>query len=96
VFSKKNFDSISPTKFKPNLFAEICQMLFAVCPVCDQKKTFHPVRSKNQRVHEIDPSRQFHQHFMGEFFIRKSFRQLFSSYVLAKKHFGMKKMRVKC
>jgi len=29
---------ISPTKFKPNLCAEICQMLFAVLPICAPKK----------------------------------------------------------
>jgi len=30
--------SISPTKFKPNLCAEICQILFAVCPIFAPKK----------------------------------------------------------
>jgi len=95
VFSKK----ISIQFHQQNL-SLICLLKFAKrCLQFAQfvsKKTSHPVRSKNQRVHEIDPSRQFHQRFMREFFVRKSFRQLFSTNVLAKKHFRMKKKRVKC
>jgi len=36
-------------------------------------------------------SRQFHQHFKRGFFVRKSFWQLFSSYILAKKALSNKK-----
>jgi len=39
---------------------------------------------------------QFHQHFMRAFFVWKCFAQLFSRYVLAKRHFCMKNARVKC
>jgi len=38
--------SISPTKFKPNLRAEICQTLFAICQICAPKKASHPVQGK--------------------------------------------------
>jgi hypothetical protein len=38
---------------------------------------------------------QFHQYFVHAFFVRKSFRQLFSSYVLAKKALSYEKNRRK-
>jgi len=38
AFGKKNRHSISPTKLKPNLCAEICQKLFTICPICVPKK----------------------------------------------------------
>ncbi len=40
AFGKKNFRSILPTKFEPNLSAEICQMPFAVHPISAPKKLF--------------------------------------------------------
>jgi hypothetical protein len=39
---------------------------------------------------------QFHQRFMRAFFVPKSFWQLFSSYILAKKALSYKNARVKC
>jgi len=39
---------------------------------------------------------QFHQYFSREFFIQKCFAELFSSFVLAKKHFCMKNALLKC
>ncbi len=43
---------------------------------------------------------QFHQRFTSDFFVQKSFCQLFSSYILALakvlKHFCTKNVRVKC
>ncbi len=51
--------SISSTKFKPNLCAEICQTLFAILPICGPKKILIlAVRAKslkNMYVVEIDP-----------------------------------------
>jgi len=46
--------------------------------------------------HFTNTSRQYHQHFTRAFFVWKSFWQLFSSCVLAKKHFRTKNTRVKC
>jgi len=44
----------------------------------------------------VNPWCQFHQHFTRAFFVQKSFWQLFSSYVLAIKHFHTKNAHVKC
>jgi len=38
IVCQKFRNLISPTKFKPNLCAEICQTLFAVLPICAPKK----------------------------------------------------------
>jgi len=53
AFDKKNCHSISPTKFKPNFCAEICQ-------ICVPKKASHPVQGKNSRayVDESNPERK--------------------------------------
>jgi len=43
--------SISPTKFKPSLWAKICQTLFVVLPICAAlNKASHPVRTKKPKV----------------------------------------------
>jgi len=47
---QKILHSISQSKFKPDLCAEICQTLFAVCPYCGPKKAFHPVCAKKAEL----------------------------------------------
>jgi len=43
--------SISPTKCKPNLCAEICQTLFAICQICAPKKSFSScARKKGSQI----------------------------------------------
>jgi len=41
--------SVSPTKCKRNLCAEIHQTLFAVCPICTPQKASHPMCKKIPR-----------------------------------------------
>jgi len=50
VFGRKFHHSISPTKFKPNLCAEIRHMLFAVLPICAPNETSHPVLEKKANL----------------------------------------------
>jgi len=47
--------------------------------------------AKHQKNNILANCRRFHQRFTIAFFVRKSFRQHFSSYILAKKHFHTKK-----
>jgi len=54
---QKNRQSISPTKFYPNLCAGICQTLFAVRPICAPKKFLILCAQKKLRsyIDELDP-----------------------------------------
>jgi len=53
-------------------------------------KVKKPLLGKKFAV-KVVSSRQFHQHFTYEFFVRTSFHQLFSSYVLALRRNSYKK-----
>jgi hypothetical protein len=58
---------------------------------CWRKINFHmQSHSLNMKWKQKSVRSQFHQHFLRAFFLRKSFWQLCSSYVLAKKHFCTK------
>jgi len=48
---QKNCCSLSPTQFKPNLCAEIRQMLFAIRTICAPEKAYHPMHAKKQRLY---------------------------------------------
>jgi len=60
-----------------------------------QWKTLLHKKAAHKMLVKLTPGEVFHQHFTRAFFVQKSSQQLFSSYILAKKHFRTKKARVK-
>jgi len=61
------------------------EFMYILKPMIHRSLHYLVVRIDYEANHIKEILSQFHQHFLRAFFIRKSFWQLFSSYVLAKK-----------